>query len=100
MRQKWNEGANTYVADYFYDESGAPFGFAYSINGADFQYYFYETNLQGDIIAIYDINATKVATFSYDAWGYVVYSRKTRMCKTFSFLCFYSVLDNQAVYLF
>ena len=74
MRQKWNVGTNNYIADYFYDESGAPFGFAYSINGADFQYYFYETNLQGDIIAIYDINATKVATFSYDAWGYVVYT--------------------------
>ena len=34
MRQKWNVGTNNYIADYFYDESGAPFGFAYSINGA------------------------------------------------------------------
>ena len=34
MRQKWNVGTNNYISDYFYDESGAPFGFAYSINGA------------------------------------------------------------------
>ena len=74
MRQSWNVGTNQYVADYFYDETGAPLGFAYSINGGAYQYYFYETNLQGDVIAIYDINGTKVATFNYDAWGCVVYT--------------------------
>ena len=71
MRQSWNVGTNNYVADYFYDETGAPLGFAYSINGGDYQYYFYETNLQGDVTRIFDVNGTGIASFTYDAWGYI-----------------------------
>ena len=41
----------------FYEEGGTP------------TYYFYETNLQGDIINIYDENGAKVVGFRYDAWG-------------------------------
>jgi len=31
--------------------------------------YFYEKNLQGDIIGIYDEDGNKVGAYSYDAWG-------------------------------
>ena len=36
------------------------------------QYYFYETNILGDVIGIYDSNRVKVASYDYDAWGNVV----------------------------
>ena len=34
--------------------------------------YYYEKNLQGDIIGILDSNYNKVATYEYDAWGKVL----------------------------
>ena len=76
MRQKWNVGTNNYIADYFYDESGAPLGFAYSVNGGAYQYYFYETNLQGDITAIYNSDIARIVSFNYNAWGEIVYTAK------------------------
>ena len=33
--------------------------------------YFFEKNLQGDIVAIYNASGTKIATYTYDAWGKV-----------------------------
>lgn len=36
----------------------------------EFDYYFFEKNLQGDIVAVYDDAGTKLCTFKYDAWGY------------------------------
>ena len=97
MRQSWNEGANTYVADYFYDESGAPLGFAYSVNGGAYQYYFYETNHQGDITAIYNSDIARIVSFNYNAWGEIVQKQKLGcQLRQPSFL----VLDNEAVYLF
>jgi hypothetical protein len=35
----------------------------------EFDYYFFEKNLQGDIIAIYNESGTKIGTYTYDAWG-------------------------------
>ena len=35
----------------------------------DFDCYFFEKNLQGDIVAIYDEECTKLCTYVYDAWG-------------------------------
>lgn len=42
-----------------------------NICGIDFngEKYFFEKNLQGDIISIKDINAKQIARYSYDAWG-------------------------------
>ena len=31
--------------------------------------YFYEKNLQGDIIAVYDANGVKKISYLYNAWG-------------------------------
>jgi len=69
MRQIINDGTTTYVADYLYHENGTPMAFAYYPLGGTPVYYFYETNLQGDIVAIYDSNGAKVVGFRYNAWG-------------------------------
>ena len=58
---------------YIYDESGSVIGMKYrtpSYSVGAFDYYFFEKNLQGDIIAVYSGAGTKLCTFKYDAWGY------------------------------
>ena len=69
MRQIWNVGTNNYVADYIYDHNGTPMAFALSTNDGAYVYYYYETNLHGDITAIFDANGNTVVMFTYDAWG-------------------------------
>ena len=57
---------------YLYDESGAPIGLQYrSKSDAKnvFYTYYFEKNLQGDIIAIYTEAGTKIGSYTYDAWG-------------------------------
>ncbi|MBR3917497.1 MAG: hypothetical protein IKJ59_02015, partial [Clostridia bacterium] len=56
---------------YFYDTTGIC-GFRYHDFAGENDttaYYFYLKNLQGDVIAIYTLNGTKVAEYAYDAWG-------------------------------
>ena len=50
---------------YFFDESGRKYGFILNAS----QRYYYEYNLQGDVIGIYDSSGNKVVTYTYDAWG-------------------------------
>ena len=61
-----------YCLVYLYDENGAPVGLQYR-NKSDaknvFYTYYFEKNLQGDIIAIYTENGTKIGSYTYDAWG-------------------------------
>ncbi len=58
---------------YLYDASGAPIGMmyrttSYAINS--FDVFWFEKNLQGNIVAVYNGAGTKVATYTYnDAWG-------------------------------
>ena len=54
---------------YLYDPQGSPVGMI--LAGTT---YLYEKNLQGDIIGIYNTSGTKVASYTYDAWGNVVSS--------------------------
>ncbi len=61
-------GNSTRELTYVYDASGVV-GFTYSIDGATAQAYYYQRNLQGDVIAIYDTNGAKVVEYAYDAWG-------------------------------
>ena len=58
-------GNNTIV--YLYDENGSKYGFTY--NGVS---YYYELNLQGDVVGIYDSTGTTVVTYAYDVWGKVL----------------------------
>ncbi len=57
---------------YFYDDAGLPMGMMYrnsSYADKQFDYYLYEKDVFGNIIAIYNANGTKVASYCYDAWG-------------------------------
>ena len=49
---------------FLYDETDTAYGFLR--NGTP---YYYDKNLQGDIIGIYDRNGSRVATYTYDVWG-------------------------------
>ena len=42
-----------------------------SVNGGAASYYFYETNIFGDIAAVYNSSGSKTVSFTYDAWGNV-----------------------------
>ena len=71
VSQTW--GDNIFV--FIYDENGSPIGINYTSaesNALDyFVSYYFEKNLQGDIVAIYNSSGTKVGTYTYDAWGNV-----------------------------
>ena len=53
---------------FLYDENRM-IGFMYTRNGATPQAYYYQRNLQGDIVRIYNTSGAKVVEYSYDAWG-------------------------------
>ena len=57
---------------FMYDASGSPIGFmyrysSYAVN--EWIIYWYEKNLQGDIVAIYDSEGALCISYNYDAWG-------------------------------
>ena len=54
------------VKYYFYDAAGSIAGFEY--NGTT---YYFQKNLQGDIIRICNISGNTVVEYTYDAWGKV-----------------------------
>ena len=56
------DGTNT--IKFVYDSSSSPIYMEY--NGV---IYYYEENLQGDIVAILDANGNTVVEYSYDIWG-------------------------------
>ena len=53
---------------FLYDESGIV-GVQFKDGNAAAQAYYYQKNLQGDVIAIYDTTGAVQAKYSYDAWG-------------------------------
>lgn len=55
------------VINFAYTAGGAPYGFTY--NGTS---YFYLTNIQSDIIGIYDSNGNVVVEYTYDTWGKLI----------------------------
>ena len=62
-------GSNILV--YLYDSNGAPIGMQYRFAGTSYTWetYWFEKNLQGDIVAIYSNDGTKILSYTYDAWG-------------------------------
>ena len=56
--------AETNVIEFVYDSSNSPIYFTY--NNAT---YYYEKNLQGDIVAILDSSGNTVVEYTYDIWG-------------------------------
>ena len=67
-----SEAWGNYLLIYLYDESGSPIGLQYrtkSYAANVFDTFYFEKNLQGDIIAVYNASGTKIGTYTYDAWG-------------------------------
>ena len=57
---------------YIYDESGSPIGIQYRHTAYSlykFDSFFFEKNLQGDVIAIYNELGEQIGAYFYDAWG-------------------------------
>ena len=74
------ETADTYTILYIYDASGSPIGMRYRLSSyaADvWNTFWFEKNLQGDIIAVYNENGTKCISYLYDAWGNCTISSET-----------------------
>ncbi len=59
--------AETNVIEFVYDSNNSPIYFTY--NNAT---YYYEKNLQGDIVAILDANGNTVVEYAYNIWGELV----------------------------
>ena len=59
---------DAYALYFHYDSSGDVIGFTRTANGTDTEY-FYVKNLQGDILKVITATGTKVAAYTYDAWG-------------------------------
>ena len=62
----------TETLDFFYDESGRPFAFNYSVDGGIASTYYYILNLQGDVVQIIDANGVMQAEYIYSPWGEVI----------------------------
>jgi RHS repeat-associated protein len=58
---------NNYTLYYLYDTSGSVQGFIYNTS-----YYYFQKNLQGDVIRILNSSGTVVVEYTYDAWGKVL----------------------------
>ena len=72
VTESWTQNNVEYVIVYLYDESGAPIGMQYRTSNyawGEFDNFFFEKNLFGDIVAVYNESGTKVITYTYDAWG-------------------------------
>ena len=63
----YGEGSETAKISYLYDENSIV-GMLYTANGVTNAYYF-QRNLLGDVIGIYNTSGTKVGGYAYDAWG-------------------------------
>ena len=66
--------SETYTIVYIYDELGSPIGMMYrtpSYAQGVYDCFFFDKNLQGDIVAVYNASGTKVVSYAYDAWGNV-----------------------------
>ena len=60
------------VTVYIYDSEGLPIGMQYhgESYGTDvWDTYWFERNLQGDVVAVYNQAGTKLVEYKYDAWG-------------------------------
>ena len=60
-------GSHTRDITYLYDESGIV-GAIQKYDSTEETFYF-DKNIKGDVIALYNSAGTKVASYIYDAWG-------------------------------
>ena len=70
ITETWTQGQSAMI--YLYDAEGSPIGMKYrdgNMAVGEFEEYWFEKNLQGDIVAVYDAAGTKLISYTYDAWG-------------------------------
>ena len=72
VRETITTSMDTTTLDFFYDDSGRPFAFNYSVDGSDFETYYYILNLQGDVVQIIDEGGVLQAEYVYSPWGEVI----------------------------
>ena len=84
MRTGRTDGENTYEYVYAGSElvymsvNGTPLRFSHTPDGTPMSVvfsggtYYYVTNLQGDVVAIVDMNGNAMVTYTYDAWGNLI----------------------------
>ena len=75
-------GVEQYILVYVYDETGAPIGLKYRTPvyaEGEYDCFFFEKNLQGDVVAIYNESGKKIGTYTYDAWGATTYTTLSRV---------------------
>lgn len=68
LTEEW--GSNLVV--YLYDAFGSPIGMRYrssTMSEGTFYTFWFEKNLQGDIVSLYNESGVKVLSYNYDAWG-------------------------------
>ena len=68
LTEEWDDK----LVVYLYDATGAPIGMRYRTNSMAegvFYTFWFDKNLQGDVVAVYNETGTKVLSYSYDAWG-------------------------------
>jgi len=71
------EVTDDYILKFFYDASGNVLGFEYLTPATDASgntdytgtTYYYEKNIFGDVVAIYDENGTKVGAYGFNSFG-------------------------------
>ena len=71
--EMWTQNNVEYLLYYLYDENGAPIGLQYRTSNyasGVFDFFFFDKNLQGDVIGIYNADGEKICTYTYDAWGF------------------------------
>ena len=72
LAETWKQGSTEHLLIFVYDENGSPIALKYRTNAYaenTFDFFFYEKNLQGDIIGIFNTNGRRVGWYIYDAWG-------------------------------
>ena len=70
ITETWTQGQEVNI--YLYDAEGSPIGMKYrggNMAVGEFEEYWFEKNLQGDIVAVYDAAGNKHISYTYDAWG-------------------------------
>ena len=72
VRETITTSMDTTTLDFFYDESGRPFAFNYTLEGSTPNTYYYILNLQGDVVQIIDANGVMQAEYIYSPWGEVI----------------------------
>ncbi|MBQ8324468.1 MAG: RHS repeat-associated core domain-containing protein [Clostridia bacterium] len=68
VNQYYGEDSGTEKKVYLYDETGI-IGMVYTSESGTATTYYFQRNLLGDVIGIYNTSGTKVGGYAYDAWG-------------------------------